>query len=340
MDLIGCDQFSDFTIVLPDKTYKVHKLILNRCDYFRALFSYTNKEVTTSEVKFDYDSKLFDLFISSVYSGKEAIEINPEIVMNLLDLALYFQYPSLIDNCIDVIGKVGTNNNLFVNAIMAHPFISEKMQPHIFRYNCSMCLDTIIQEAARIPNWDLLVDITTHLEDTSITNIIKIVTSWLSNHEVDNTKWDIEDILYNHEYSIDYYTLDSKLKYDPKLLFLVGRALQVSLQFMSEKRTAIIKLTFRVTDEGIMISDGCRNTVHKARNEWVSFKARLNPMEVKLKLDEFGMLKVEIVQGEEINCYFRCDNTTIIYKTSRYGDVTLNTLLLDGNIYKLYILGR
>ena len=35
-------ELSDFEIILPDKSYKLHKVILNRCGYFYSLLQLKN----------------------------------------------------------------------------------------------------------------------------------------------------------------------------------------------------------------------------------------------------------------------------------------------------------
>jgi len=336
MDLLNFEAFSDFTIVLPDKTYKVHKVVLNRCDYFSSLFSNNNKEVTESQVKFDYDSKLFDIFISCIYSGVDQVDWEPEITNDLLELALYFQYLPLIDNCIEVITKANESNEIFINAIIAHPFIVSKISSSTFNKLCSMNIDHIKSQARFIPDIDLLLKIINALEDTVFDNIADIISSWLEANKVD----DIEDVITSHiqdnTYHFNYECFDMRKIYIKELQILANNITSNMLIFASNKKNMSFKLRIKVTENNLIIHYNNR-TFNKQINECISFNIKLGDFDIKFRLDEYRVIWMGLNHDVYLFCAFESNGDYIYKRLSMHYEVPLNIMLFgDGVEYKMY----
>jgi len=121
MDLLNNIDLSDFNVILPDKTYKLHKIFLSRCGYFKALFRTGSKESISNTVIFDqFTSAAFDIFLHVLYGITNEIPNDTNIIKSLTDLSLYLDYNQLTNLCVPHILK---NKELFLFALIKYPEI-------------------------------------------------------------------------------------------------------------------------------------------------------------------------------------------------------------------------
>lgn len=120
MDILRKGKLTDFEIILPLKTYKVHKSFFCRCEFFSSLFSSSNLESISNTIKLDYEPDLFNEFINAIYDIN-SLQLNSENIVDLLKLSMYFQYEDLILTCV---GRADLmNSHEFVDIMIMYPIL-------------------------------------------------------------------------------------------------------------------------------------------------------------------------------------------------------------------------
>lgn len=352
MDLLSFTHLSDFEVNLPNKTYKLHKVILSRCGYFNSLFRSDNKENTNSEVNFEYPVHVFDVFINSLYAGACETDWESELTEEILDLAIYFQYEQLVDECIDLI-TCSPNNVIFISTITKYPHLVDKIEKDKFRKCCSDRLDDIAQLAENIPSLELLILILRTLEDVSINKIFDIVISWLNVNNVQNVKADIIDKIIDVSYSIHHDVISkiNNIQYDQSFQLLLGRIMVDSIYYASNS------VTYKFTKSNLLANisidiDLWRKYEITYNNKKICKLADENlAIDIKSELidnfdlvfhfDEQRILGLKVNQEVNIFCTFISSTGVIVCKRlSLACPISLNTNLFDSDtgIYHLCLM--
>lgn len=210
MDLLNNSDLSDFTIILPGKTYKLHKLFLARCDYFSALFRTTSKESINNTVTFDqFTPEIFDIFLHILYGITTEITNNTDIIKLLLDLSIYLNFNQLTNSLLPHILK---NQELFLFALIKYPEIIDTSNSyHPIAYSFSTY---ILEHLNDIDSVNTIEKISKFFIHHRLDTIVIAVDKWYQEHG-DETIWKVMNQYY---YYISGDIIDTIVAYDDQLL--------------------------------------------------------------------------------------------------------------------------
>lgn len=341
MDLLSFDHLSDFQINLPNKVYKLHKVILNRCGYFNSLFRSENKENIASSIYFEYEYRVFDAFIDCLYGGATETDWESELTSELLDLAIYFQFEQLIDECVSLVTY--SNSSLFMTTIIKYPHLVSKINQENLRKSCTKRIDDIVSLAEHIPRLDLLILILQTLQDASIGKIFNIITSWVKVNKISSIKSDIIDKIIDIPYSADYYIIRKLSNYNSELFPLLEKIMTNCMYYASnDKISNITNIEVDIDSSNYkVINNGRRFTSVTNQNLAIEISSSLN--------DKFDLvfhvinniLTLKVNQEVDLFCVITSSKGMIICKHLSLGyPVVLNTELFDNksNVYRISLL--
>jgi len=224
MDILRSGKYSDFTVILPNKTYKLHKSHLSKCEYFATFFESSLPEANRNELKLEYDDIAFDIFLEYVYDTTK--DISSEHLHVLISMASYFRFNELYDKCILSINDITPEG--FVDLLIAHVDIVSNMKSTSFTCKRNQAYKLILEKFEIIYDLRLLKRILSSLECTPLYSIIKII----SNHKHKVELWEhIKDL--NFLINRDEYK--KIVKNFPDLLSLpcVTKCVEFSLGWLS-----------------------------------------------------------------------------------------------------------
>lgn len=129
MDLLKNEALSDFQIVVEDHVYKLHKLILYRCEYFASLLTSSTSESLNNSVSLPYNKFTFDSFLYYLYTNSDLSEWDAK-KSELLEVAIYLQYTILIDQFQKWINNCQSNvlGELFPMLLAYYPEFLHKIE--------------------------------------------------------------------------------------------------------------------------------------------------------------------------------------------------------------------
>lgn len=112
LKLIDTGLYSDVTLVVKDREFKLHKNILaSQCPYFESMFRQNFKESIESKVEInDVDSTVFEKVLKFIYAGKLPIGWN-ENTAELLLVADRFGLEAVVVECEKHLVKMITSEN-------------------------------------------------------------------------------------------------------------------------------------------------------------------------------------------------------------------------------------
>lgn len=168
MEILTSGKYSDFKVILSDKTYNLHKAYLSKCEYFSTYFE---SNMYKDNIEFGYSSKSFDIFLEYLYDDNK--ELSLEYLHSLLEMASYFRFQSLHDRCVASMDKVTPEG--FTELLTIHPDFVNNMKDISFANKCNQAPEAILSKFGNICDLPTLKKILTCLEGTSIYPIIKAV---------------------------------------------------------------------------------------------------------------------------------------------------------------------
>ena len=367
-------ELSDFEIILPDKSYKLHKVILNRCGYFRSLFSTTTKESLLNSVKFEYNSNVFDVFIDCIYSSPSDVDWDIKITGELFDLAIYFQHSALIKECIDSITSGNIDSYLFLDIIIKYEHIVPKLWKVIssdakvisndnvtisedkFIDCCTRAKDVIFERVGTIPDTKLLTSIIQALNNIDFDYVIELITNWMDSHKVESSSLrDLADSICFGDFSIStdifenvnnlfnsYRTKYTEFIDDLSLLF--NKCIKHNLDFAFTVDKCI---KFEISINKVSLSVKYNGKVHiKEKGSYLAIELKEQDklpynIDFKFKYDS-GILTLGTNQDIDLTLYFVSEYGKLLSKRAAYDTeklIKLNTNLFSKN-FSLYLYGK
>lgn len=224
MDVLRSGKYSDFKVIIPNKTYKLHKSYLCKCEYFATFFESSIPEAEKNEISLEYDDHIFDMFLEYVYSDSKEISITH--LHELVSMANYFRFNDLYNRCILSINNVTPEG--FADLLIAHVDIVNSMGNVAFACKCNQAFEVILERLNLILDLELLKKIVMCLEGISITPIVKAI----STHKHQVELWDhIKDM----NFSINRDEYRKLADYNSSMLSLpcVSRCIEAMLQSLS-----------------------------------------------------------------------------------------------------------
>ena len=89
----------DITIKVGSKEFPAHKNILVvSSGYFKAMFTYGFQEACSNEISIDQDSKIFEMILDFIYTGRK-IFLSKCNILQVLDAAVFLQVAPIIQTC-------------------------------------------------------------------------------------------------------------------------------------------------------------------------------------------------------------------------------------------------
>lgn len=130
-------QLCDFSIETRGEEFRVHKILLATCsEYFRAMFTGDNTESRSGRVLIeDVDPKVMSKLIDFCYTCQ--IPIHEDNVQNILIAASRFQFPEILELCIDFLDQRYNVENCVEIMMLAHQHNLKRLYDSIFGF----CLD-------------------------------------------------------------------------------------------------------------------------------------------------------------------------------------------------------
>lgn len=113
--LVNDDTFADFTFIVRNKQFKIHKCILGAAsEVLMAMFTCGLDETKNGSAKIDCDPEIFEYFIKFIYTGTWPEEKMPTVSFELYELANLYGVETLKKVCLAYITslKVDSNNAL------------------------------------------------------------------------------------------------------------------------------------------------------------------------------------------------------------------------------------
>ena len=237
MEILRSGKHSDFKVILPNKTYKLHKSYLCKCEYFDTFFESSIPDAQKNEISLEYDDCIFDIFLEYVYSDTKPVSITH--LHSLVSMASYFRFNDLYNRCILSINNITSEG--FADLLISHIDIVNSMENVAFARKCNQASELILEKLNLIFNLDLLKKIVTCLEGISIASIVKAI----SGHKHQVELWDhIKDM----NFSVNRDEYKKLVEYNPSLLSLpcVSKCMETMLQSLS--MSVVADLEFDTND--------------------------------------------------------------------------------------------
>lgn len=295
MDLLTNEAVSDFQIIVEDHTYKLHKLILYRCEYFRSLFSFSTSESLNNNVNLPYTKKQFDCFLYYLYTCNPLSECDAK-KSDLLEIATYLQYSSLINQFRSFINDHQCNvlEKLFPILLICYPEFINKMDYKVWEFSCNRYPEILIDSLLDIKDEILVLKIIRSLRNLRLEDIAPLINSWIDIYGVNlwskieelNFRYDeiSQEWLRNNSGYLQYDIITSKVnKYH-------------SLIFDFRKRDVI-----SISNNEITYSNN--NEIERNGKEMKpGYRAivRIDDLRCEFEVSDYGMIKLKINSRDEI----------------------------------------
>lgn len=132
-------EYSDFSIIVEDKVYHCHKVILaSRSEYFRSLLCGNFRESSSDVLKVpQLSSEVYELLLEFIYTNDVYFTQDTDIVLELLQVANLYLLPELKRLCVNHLIKQINEDNMFEYLHCAEVF-------NIYRLSES-CLEKIAE---------------------------------------------------------------------------------------------------------------------------------------------------------------------------------------------------
>ena len=147
----------DITIKVGSKEFPAHRNILAvSSDYFKAMFTSGFQEACSPEISIDQDSKIFEMILDFIYTGRK-IFLSKNNILQVLDTAVYLQIAPIIQTCTNFLrerlimqgSRLRTHDKLQMLSLQQAFEISQRPEPelstvvklahkYIFRNLCSL----------------------------------------------------------------------------------------------------------------------------------------------------------------------------------------------------------
>lgn len=309
MDLLANESMSDFQIVLKDHIYKVHKLILCRCEYFASLFSSQNKESITNSVNLPYTKEQFKPFLNHLYLDTKLYEEH-EGNVDLLEIAIYLQRQSLIDQFQLSINNYKSNafSKLFPLLLTRYPQFIYKMDEKTWNYNCNRYRSLIIDFLNNIKDESLVLKILNSVNNIKLRNIVTLINNWIDVNSIDLwSKIDKLNFCYDRE-SQDWLLINSEYMKYP---------------FIADKVKSYHSLIFDSNNIGVISIDGKSISCGKYYHEKIScnshYPLTVGDVYCEIKITKEWMIKFRFRNCEIFNISIKYNNGYICSQKSGYN---------------------
>lgn len=179
MDLSKLTHLSDFTIILPNKSYKVHKVILSKCEYFNKLFQSNMIEARTNELNLSNTESVFDIFIDVIYNNTHISSKDETIIGELLDLCFYFGFEEGIKQLALL---VVNSKHIYIELVLKYTQLLDMVDLNILyrRYNNNLRdVDNIISSISEVR---IVSKFISFLAYKSIEEVTELIDNWIKIH--------------------------------------------------------------------------------------------------------------------------------------------------------------
>jgi len=185
MDLLANTKLSDFQIQVDDHIYKVHKLVLYRCEYFVSLFSAELNEVSTGKVVLPYKKQNFDKFIEILYTLRRVY--SKDLTPELFEIAMCLQFDYLINEFTYHMNDVESPvlNDMLPLLLTSYSNHLSRIRDDIFAFKCNEYTDLVIDLLPQIDEEQLVLKIIHLLRDMKLSVIVETIESWIDAHNID-----------------------------------------------------------------------------------------------------------------------------------------------------------
>ncbi|WAR18984.1 BTBD9-like protein [Mya arenaria] len=146
-DLIDNSEYSDITLVVEERQFPAHKVILAaRSEYFRAMLfgGLMESQPGTSEIRLqDTSAKAFEALLKYMYTGKmNLLEVKEEHLLDILGMAHRYGFTELESSISDYLKAILNIRNVCLIYDLAHIYSLHSL--------CDVCKDFMDRNATQI----------------------------------------------------------------------------------------------------------------------------------------------------------------------------------------------
>ena len=186
MDLLGKTQFSDFSVHIDNKEYKLHKLILSRIPYF---VEYFTSSTSSKKVTLKVNTIAFESIIKWIYSKTPQV-IEEKDIIDTIATAKQLGIKEIVD-VLSIKASVSMTNYLNIfNSGMLDVFDWKTI-----RRNCKFNLTELKSIFCKINDVQVASKLLKLCNYESMSEIIIMAYEWEQNHNGDNSLWKVIDEL-------------------------------------------------------------------------------------------------------------------------------------------------